>query len=39
MKEAEASGQGAAVYKGRLVDIASVRQAEVIVTQAELTGA
>ena len=39
MKEAEASGQGAAVYKGRLVDIASVRPAEVIVTQAELTGA
>ena len=31
MVEAEASGQGAAVYKGRLIDLASVRQAEVIV--------
>lgn len=38
MKEAEASGSGAAVYKGRLVDIASVRQAEVIVGQAALLG-
>jgi malyl-CoA/(S)-citramalyl-CoA lyase len=36
MREAEAKGQGAAVYKGRLVDIASVRQAQVIVTQAEM---
>ncbi|MDQ2066379.1 L-malyl-CoA/beta-methylmalyl-CoA lyase [Xinfangfangia sp. CPCC 101601] len=36
MAEATAAGQGAAVYKGRLVDIASVRQAEVIVRQAEL---
>ena len=38
MKEAEEKGQGAAVYKGRLVDIASMRQAEVIVRQAELIG-
>ncbi|MCB1352974.1 MAG: CoA ester lyase [Rhodobacteraceae bacterium] len=38
MKEAEAKGQGAAVYKGRLVDIASVRQAQVIVKQAEMIG-
>ncbi len=36
MKQAEADGQGAAVYKGRLVDLASIRQAEVIVKQAEL---
>jgi malyl-CoA/(S)-citramalyl-CoA lyase len=36
MKTAEAQGQGAAVYKGRLVDIASVRQAQVIVKQAEM---
>jgi malyl-CoA/(S)-citramalyl-CoA lyase len=36
MKDAEAKGQGAAVYKGRLVDIASVRQAQVIVKQAEM---
>jgi malyl-CoA/(S)-citramalyl-CoA lyase len=36
MEEAEKSGQGAAVYKGRLVDIASVRQAAVIVKQFEM---
>jgi malyl-CoA/(S)-citramalyl-CoA lyase len=36
MEKARAEGQGAAVYKGRLVDIASIRQAEVIVRQAEL---
>jgi malyl-CoA/(S)-citramalyl-CoA lyase len=36
MEAAKASGQGAAVYKGRLVDIASMRQAEVIVRQAEI---
>ena len=36
MAKAEAEGQGAAVYKGRLVDIASIRQARVIVRQAEL---
>jgi len=36
MKQAEAAGQGAAVYKGRLVDLASIRQAEVIVSQAAL---
>ncbi|MEM1268050.1 MAG: CoA ester lyase [Pseudomonadota bacterium] len=34
MADAKASGQGAAVYKGRLIDIASIRQAEVIVAQA-----
>ena len=38
MEKAKAEGQGAAVYKGRLVDIASIRQAEVIVRQAELIG-
>ena len=36
MEEAQRTGSGAAVYKGRLVDIASVRQAEVIVRQAEM---
>jgi len=36
MEQAQKSGSGAAVYKGRLVDITSVRQAEVIVRQAEL---
>lgn len=36
MEEAQKSGAGAAVFKGRLVDIASVRQAEVIVRQAEM---
>jgi malyl-CoA/(S)-citramalyl-CoA lyase len=36
MEEAKRTGAGATVYKGRLVDIASIKQAEVIVTQAEL---
>jgi len=36
MEEAKASGAGATVYKGRLVDIASIKQAEVIVTQSEM---
>lgn len=36
MEEAKASGAGATVYKGRLVDIASIKQAEVIVKQSEL---
>ena len=36
MEAAKAGGQGAAVYKGRLIDIASIRQAEVIVKQATL---
>lgn len=39
MEEAKAAGQGAAVYKGRLVDIASMRQAEVIVRQADIIAA
>ncbi|MEM9707825.1 MAG: L-malyl-CoA/beta-methylmalyl-CoA lyase [Pseudomonadota bacterium] len=38
MEEAKKSGAGATVYKGRLVDIASIKQAEVIVRQAELIG-
>jgi malyl-CoA/(S)-citramalyl-CoA lyase len=38
MEEAEKAGQGAAVYKGRLVDLASIRQAHVIVKQSELIG-
>jgi malyl-CoA/(S)-citramalyl-CoA lyase len=36
MEEAQRTGQGATVYKGRLVDLASIRQAEVIVRQAEM---
>ena len=36
MEDAQKTGSGAAVYKGRLVDIASVKQAEVIVKQADL---
>jgi malyl-CoA/(S)-citramalyl-CoA lyase len=36
MKKAKADGTGATVYKGRLIDLASVRQAEVIVRQADL---
>lgn len=39
MEDAQRSGAGAAVYKGRLVDIASIRQAQVIVRQAELIAA
>ncbi|MEM6489224.1 MAG: CoA ester lyase [Pseudomonadota bacterium] len=36
MEEAQASGAGAVTLDGRLIDIASIRQAEVIVKQAEL---
>ena len=36
MAAAKAAGQGATTYKGRLVDIASIKQAEVIVRQAEV---
>ena len=36
MEKAKNSGEGATVYKGRLVDIASIKQAEVIVRQSEL---
>ena len=39
MEKAKAEGQGAATYKGRLIDIASIKQAEVIVTQAEMIAA
>ena len=39
METAKANGEGATVYKGRLVDIASIKQAEVIVAQAELIAA
>lgn len=35
MNEAEKNGQGAAVYKGRLIDIASIKQAKVIIKQSE----
>jgi malyl-CoA/(S)-citramalyl-CoA lyase len=36
MEEAKARGEGATTYKGRLVDIASIKQAEGIVKQAEM---
>ena len=36
MTTAKANGEGATVYKGRLVDIASIKQAEVIVRQSEM---
>ena len=36
MEVAKANGEGATVYKGRLVDIASIKQAEVIVAQSDL---
>ncbi|QPM91157.1 L-malyl-CoA/beta-methylmalyl-CoA lyase [Pseudooceanicola algae] len=39
MQEAQTKGAGATVYKGRLVDIASIKQAQVIVRQAELIAA
>lgn len=39
MEQAKARGEGATVYKGRLVDIASIKQAEVIVKQAEMLAA
>ena len=39
MEQAKANGEGATVYKGRLVDIASIKQAEVIVRQSEMISA
>jgi len=36
MEKAKARGEGATVYKGRLVDIASIKQAQVIVSQSEM---
>ncbi len=36
MKEAEAQGQGAVTLDGKLIDLASIRQAEVIVRQSEM---
>jgi malyl-CoA/(S)-citramalyl-CoA lyase len=36
MEAAKARGEGATTYKGRLVDIASIKQAEVIVRMAEM---
>ena len=35
MADAEKKGQGAAVHKGRLIDIASIKQAKVIIGQAD----
>jgi malyl-CoA/(S)-citramalyl-CoA lyase len=39
MEIAKARGEGATTYKGRLVDIASIKQAEVIVKQSEMIAA
>lgn len=39
MAEAQASGAGAATYRGVLIDAASIRQAEVIVKQADVIAA
>ena len=39
MEEATKSGQGAATLDGKLIDLASVRQAEVVVRQIELINA
>ena len=36
MKEAQAQGRGAVTLDGRMIDAASVRQAEVMVAKAEL---
>jgi malyl-CoA/(S)-citramalyl-CoA lyase len=36
MQTATENGEGATVYKGRLVDIASVKQAEVVVRQSDM---
>jgi malyl-CoA/(S)-citramalyl-CoA lyase len=36
MEAAKARGEGATTFKGRLVDIASIKQAEVIVRQSEM---
>jgi malyl-CoA/(S)-citramalyl-CoA lyase len=36
METAHKNGEGATVYKGRLVDIASIKQAQVIVRQSEM---
>ncbi len=36
MDAAKARGEGATVFKGRLVDIASIKQAEVVVRQSEM---
>lgn len=36
MEQAKANGEGATVFKGRLVDIASIKQAQVIVRQSEM---
>jgi malyl-CoA/(S)-citramalyl-CoA lyase len=38
MEQAKAEGKGATTYKGKLIDIASIKQAEVVVRQAELIG-
>ena len=38
MEEAQKNGLGATTYKGKLIDIASMKQAQVIVRMAELAG-
>ena len=39
MEQAKAEGKGAVTYKGKLIDIASIKQAEVIVKQSEMIAA
>ncbi|MEM8821799.1 MAG: CoA ester lyase, partial [Pseudomonadota bacterium] len=39
MEEAKRAGAGAVTLDGKLIDLASIRQAEVIVKQSELIGA
>jgi len=39
MAEAKARGEGATLYKGRLVDIASIKQADIVVRQSEMIAA
>jgi malyl-CoA/(S)-citramalyl-CoA lyase len=38
MEEADRAGQGAVTLDGKLIDLASIRQAQVIVRQAEMIG-
>ena len=39
MEEADKAGQGAVTLDGKLIDLASIRQAQVVVQQAELIAA
>ncbi len=35
MEEAQSNGRGAVVYQGKMIDAASIRQAEILVRKAE----